>query len=122
MQPTIESTQFGSITINGQVFEHDVLITAKGQVKKRKKKLSKQQYGTSHIISLAEAKYVYEQSAHIQQLIIGSGQMDNVRLSEEAESYFTQHHCQVELQPTPRAIRTWNDAQEATTALFHVTC
>ena len=51
MQPRIDRTQFGSVTIDGKVFEHDVLIRLGGQVEKRKKRLSKAVYGTSHTIS-----------------------------------------------------------------------
>jgi len=61
MEPRIDRTQFGSVTIEGAVFTHDVIIRLGGQVKKRKKKLSKAVYGTSHTISLAEAKHVYQQ-------------------------------------------------------------
>ena len=82
----IEKTAFGSITVDGITYEHDIVITAEGKVKKRKKKLSKAIYGTSHIISLDEAKFVYEKG--VKRLIIGTGQYDNVRLSEEAEAYF----------------------------------
>ena len=63
MKPKIGGTQFGSITIEGVVSEHDVMIGLNGAVKKRKKKLSKAVYGTSHIISLDEAKFVYEKGA-----------------------------------------------------------
>ena len=48
MKPTIDGTEFGSITISGELYEHDVLIRLSGKVKKRKKKLSKAVYGTSH--------------------------------------------------------------------------
>jgi hypothetical protein len=60
MQPKIDRTMFGSITIEGEVFERDVLIRLNGKIKKRKKKLSKAQYGTSHIVSLAEAEHIYQ--------------------------------------------------------------
>jgi hypothetical protein len=59
MKPHIDQTMFGSITIEGTHFEHDVIIRLNGQIKKRKKKLSKAVYGTSHVVSLAEAKHVY---------------------------------------------------------------
>ena len=39
---------------------------------KRKKKLSKKLYGTSHIVSKDEAKFVFEKGCR--QLILGSGQ------------------------------------------------
>lgn len=120
MKPGIDQTTFGSITIEGTVFEHDVLIQLNGQVKKRKKKLSKALYGTSHILSLDEAKYVFEKGT--QCLIIGTGQYDNVRLSDEAADYFKRKQCQVELLPTPTAIHTWNETEGAVIGLFHVTC
>jgi hypothetical protein len=54
-----------------------------GSIQKRKKKLSKKVYGTSHTISLHEARYVYEKGAEL--LIIGNGHYGRVGLSEEAE-------------------------------------
>src|ERR1700730_4252957 len=47
----IGGTTFGSITINGKSYEHDVIIRLSGEVVKRKKKLSKKYYGTSHVLS-----------------------------------------------------------------------
>jgi hypothetical protein len=120
MKPKIDKTKFGSITIAGTTFDHDVLIRLDGQVKKRKKKLSKAIYGTSHTISLAEAEHVYEQGA--ERLIIGTGQYDNVRLSAEAKEFFIRKNCQVDLQSTPQALETWNQAEGAVIGLFHVTC
>jgi hypothetical protein len=89
-------------------------------VKKRKKKLSKAVYGTSHTISLAEAKHVYQKGAA--RLLIGAGQYGTVALSEEAATYFTRNRCQVELLPTPEVIPVWNQAEGAVIAMLHVTC
>jgi len=82
----IERTTFGTITIDGKTYEHDVIIRLSGEVAKRKKKLSKKYYGTSHVLSKDEAKFVFENGC--EQLILGSGQMGNVHLSPEAEAYF----------------------------------
>jgi hypothetical protein len=120
MKPTIKKTKFGSITLGGETYEHDVLIRLDGAVKKRKKKLSKEIYGTSHTLSLPEAEFIYEQGAR--QLIIGSGQSGMLELSPEAQAYFAGHDCQVEILPTPEAIKLWNDAVGAVLGLFHVTC
>ena len=120
MEPPIDHTEFGAITIAGQVFTHDVLIRLDGHIEKRKKKLSKAVYGTSHVLSLAEAKNIYEKGAR--HLIIGSGQDGNVRLSEEAAAYLGHKRCRVELLPTPEAISTWNAVEGAVISLFHVTC
>jgi hypothetical protein len=96
----IENTAFGTITMDGKTYEHDVVVRLSGEVVKRKKKLSKKYYGTSHILSKDEAKFVFEKGC--EQLIVGSGQMGNVRLSPEAESYFAKKNCKVLLQSTPR--------------------
>jgi hypothetical protein len=120
MKPKIDGTTFGSITIDGSTFDHDVVLRLGGKVKKRKKKLSKRVYGTSHTISLDEAKHVYEDGA--ERLIVGAGQYGNVTLSDEAADYFERKGCEVELEPTPAAVRTWNDARGAVIGLFHVTC
>src|SRR6266487_3468264 len=119
-RPKIQSTEFGSITIDGRAYQRDVIIRLNGKVEKRKKALSKEVYSTSHIISLEEAKQVYEEGA--ERLIVGSGQSGMVKLSDEAVQYFKRKGCKVELMPTPVAIRAWNEAKGAVIGLFHITC
>ena len=86
MEPKIDGTAFGSVTVAGQTFEHDIIIRLGGKVKKRKKKLSSAVYGTSHIISLEEAQHVYQKGA--ERLVLGAGQFGLVELSAEAAGYF----------------------------------
>ena len=112
--------QFGSVTIDGAVFTHDVIIRLGGRVEKRNKKLSKAVYGTSHTISLAEAEHLYQNGA--ERLLIGAGQDGRVGLSEEAATYFARNRCQVELLATPEVIPVWNQAEGAVIGLVHVTC
>ena len=120
MKPKIDKIKFGSITVSGKMYENDILIRLNGKVEKRKKKLSKEVYGTSHTISLAEAEYVYQDGA--ENIIIGSGQSGLANLSDEASEFFEQKHCQVDLLPTPQAIEHWNKAKGSTIGLFHITC
>jgi len=120
MKPTIERTVFGSITIDGKTYEHDVIIRLDGEVKKRKKKLSKVVFGTSHVVSLDEAKHVFEKGAR--QIIVGSGQNGIMKLSKEAKEYFEKKECRVDLLPTPQAMKCWNEAHDKVVGLFHVTC
>ena len=120
MKPKIDGTEFGFITIEGTEFDHDVLIRLSGKIKKRKKKLSKAVFGTSHTISIDEAEYIYEKAA--EQLIIGTGQSGMVTLSPEASKYFKEKKIRADLSPTPDAVRKWNKAEGATIGLFHVTC
>src|SRR5438094_944433 len=107
---SIDRTEFGSITIDGKNYEHDVIIHLSGQVEKRRKKLSKEEYGTSHIISKDEAKYVFEDGCEL--LIVGAGQQGNVHLSPEAISYFKKKRCHVTVLPTPEAIESFNRSRE----------
>jgi hypothetical protein len=120
MRPRIDATAFGSITIEGQKIKNDVILRLEGSVQKRKKKLSKKVYGTSHKISLEEARYVYEKGAEI--LIIGAGQYRRVGLSDEAEKYLNKKGCRVKLLATSKAIQAWNTAGENAIGLFHVAC
>ena len=120
MRPKIDGAQFGSITIDGSNIEHDVLIRLSGEITKRKKKLSKAVFGTSHTISLEEAEYIFEKKAD--RLIVGSGHNGMVSLSAEAAEYLKKKGVRVDLSPTPEAIHRWNKAKDSTIGLFHVTC
>ena len=120
MKPKIDSTSFGSITVEGETFDYDILIRLDGRVEKREKALSKEKYGTSHKISLEEAEHIYEEGT--QKIIIGTGQTGFVELSEEAEDFFTGKKCGIELFPTPWAVERWNEIEGRVSAMFHVTC
>ena len=131
MKPRIDGTRFGSITVEGETHHEDILIRVDGRVKKRKKKLSKAVYGTSHIISLAEAEHIYEEGAQPDvpvrsdvpvRIIFGTGQSGLLGLSDEAAGYFAQRGCQVTLLPTEEAAQAWNEAEGALVGVFHVTC
>lgn len=120
MKPKIDSTSFGSITVEGETFDYDILIRLDGRVEKREKALSKEKYGTSHKISLEEAEHIYEEGT--EKIIIGTGQTGFVELSEEAEDFFRGKRCGIELFPTPWAIERWNEIEGRVSAMFHVTC
>ena len=120
MRPTIDASSFGSITIEGRTIHYDVVLGLGGTVGKRQKQLSKEVYGTSHTISLEEAKHVYEKGA--ESLIIGTGRFGLVHLSDEADQYLKEHGCQVKALHTPQAIQAWNEAKGRVIGLFHITC
>lgn len=118
--PRCDATGFGWIEIDGTRYEHDVMIRLGGKIAKRKKKLSKEVYGTSHTISRAEAAHVFEKGARV--LVVGTGQDDQVHLSAEAREYLERRECEARLLPTPAALREWNEAGKHAIGLFHVTC
>src|SRR5246127_2226250 len=116
----IDNTTFGTITIDGKTYEHDVVVRLSGEVVKRKKRLSKKLYGTSHVLSEDEARFLFEKGCD--QIVIGSGQFCNGHLSPEAEAYFERKGCEVLLKPTPEAIQMFNRPRARRIGLFHVTC
>ena len=120
MRPVIEKTSFGSITVDGAGISHDIFITLGGEVKKRKKKLSKAVYGSAHTIAEEEIRYVYEKGT--EGMIIGTGQHGVAELSDEAVGFLQKKKCRIIICPTPEAIREWNRAEGAWIGLFHITC
>lgn len=119
-RPVINATSFGSIVVDGEHYDHDILITLEWKIKKRNKKLSKVVYGTSHTLSLPEIEYVYQEDA--ESMIIGSGQYGIARLSEEATSFLAEKNCPVYLKSTPEAMEEWNRQKGKQIGLFHITC
>ena len=120
MKPKIEDAWFGSITVDGTRYEHDIIIRLSGKVRRRNKQMSKAVYGTSHMISLDEIRDLHRKRAS--RIIIGSGHEGQVRLSPEALEFLVKTSCQVDLLPTPQAIECWNQAEGEVLGLFHITC
>ena len=116
----IESTQFGQITIDGITYDHDVVVKRDGTVKKRKKRLSKNVYGTSHIVSLEEVMSFYEEEVSV--LIFGTGQYGRSELSAEARLFLEENSVSIQLASTPEAIRIFNQTASPKIGVFHVTC
>ncbi len=120
MKPKIVKSKFGSIQVEDQVYNHDILIRLDGSILKRKKKLSKRKFGTSHKVSLKEMRYIFEEGAS--NLVIGTGQYDQVRLSRKAEEFLQKRECGILMASTQQAIELWNESGPGSIALFHVTC
>ncbi len=116
----IDRTEFGSITISGRTYDHDVVIRLSEQVVKRKKKLSKRIYGSSHTVSEDEARFVFEKGC--KELIFGTGQYGSATLSPEAAAFLERKGCRVIAQATPAAVQTFNACHKPKVGLFHVTC
>jgi hypothetical protein len=120
MKPHIDYTEFGQINIDGKVFEYDVVIRLDGTLERRNKKLSKRVYGTSHTLSVDEAKDLYEAGAEY--LIIGSGQYGVLELSPEAANFLKEKGITITIDKTPESAEVWNELEGNVIGLFHVTC
>ncbi len=120
MKPIIESVEFGSVIIDKERIRYDIVISVDGEIVKRNKKLSKAIFGTSHILSLDEARDVYDPEAN--ELIIGAGHDSQLKLSAEASDFFEEKKCKIKLLSTPEAAKYWNRYEGHAIGLFHVTC
>ena len=120
MIPIINDTSFGSIVVSHKIYDHDIVIRLDGSINKRKKKLSKAVYGTSHVVSEEEMANMYEPDAEL--IVVGSGQFERLSLSNEAKEFLKQQACGYEIMATPKAVDYWNSHDGKFIGLYHVTC
>ncbi len=118
--PHVDAVAFGSVTVDGETYEHDIHIRADGRVRKRKKKWARKDYGTSHVIGPRELKKVLRGDPDV--LIIGRGFDCMVRLAEEGRRMLEERGVRWELLPTPEAAEAFNQAEGRKALLLHVTC
>ena len=112
-----DAFSFGSIEINGNTYEHDVVID-RGEVRKRKKRESKKYrdaFGHTPVSVDEEIPW------KCKRLVIGTGTgalpvMDEVK--REAE----RRKVRLVILPTARAIELLQKKGKATNAILHVTC
>jgi hypothetical protein len=118
--PSIAETSFGRITIGGETYDHDVYVLADGAVKKRKKKLAKAAYGTSHKIGPDELRRLCKHGPEV--VFIGTGQYGVAELTPEGEAYLRGHVAEWHVLPTPQLAEAYNACDSPKAALIHVTC
>ncbi len=112
-----QSFSFGSIRIDGVTYEHDVVID-RGDVRKRKKKLSKpyrEAFGHTPLSVNEEIPW------RCRRLVVGTGTgalpvMDEVK--HEAE----RRKVELLIMPTAQAIEVLRQELKGTNAILHVTC
>lgn len=118
--PQIDHVSFGQVTIEGETRTHDVYIRASGKVKKRRKKLAKELYGTSHIIGPEELEKVCKGDPEV--LFIGAGMSGTAELSDEGRRYLAERSIKCEVLTTPKAVEAYNCSGQRKAMLIHVTC
>lgn len=115
----IEKFTFGSIQINGETYEHDVVID-QGEIKKRKKKPSKKfrdKFG--HTPLSIEEKIPWK----CRQLIIGNGFSGALPVMEAVKRKAEKRGVELIILPTPKALERLNkESTDDTNAVIHVTC
>jgi hypothetical protein len=118
----IDSTKFGSITINGQFFPYDVYILPTGKIEKRNKKESPRING-HRSLGIKELEYLL--SYHPEILFIGMGQSGVLPIQKEAEKMLEECSCQVIQDLTPKLLSHFNQifgGEKKVVGIFHTTC
>ena len=119
----IEDYQFSSITIDGEMYNHDVQIFWTGQVFDWWRK-------ESHIIDVEDIIDTVEQNP--ESIVIGTGQSGMAEVTEAAKKFITARGIKLFVDHTEQAVKTFNIRQEDSQeengkpekviGLFHLTC
>ena len=118
MAMRIDQFTFGSIRIDGVVYEHDVVI-ARGRVRKRKKKPSKPfRDAFGHTPLSIEEDIPWD----CQRLVVGTGADGALPVMDEVKQEAARRQVALLTASTREAIRTLQAEPKDTNAILHVTC
>ncbi len=119
----IEEYHFGSITINGKTYNHDVEVRWTGEVLKWWR-------GESHVIDVDDVKRAIGESPDT--IIIGTGELGVARVTEAAQKAIKLKGIELIIDITEQATKTFNiikgesekeeGRQRKVIGLFHLTC
>lgn len=116
----LEYPSFGTILVDGKVYDHDIVIYPSGKIEERKKWLSKNKHGTSHRLDPDELREYLTEGFDI--LIVGTGYYGYLSLLPESRELVRDK--EVHEIPTARAVELFNElhGKRKVLAVFHVTC
>jgi len=119
----IEEYHFGSITISGKTYNHDVEVRWTGEVLKWWRK-------ESHLIDVEDIKRAIEQKPEI--IIVGTGESGLAEVTQKAKDEIRSRGIELIIDVTGEAIKTFNvqkeeskeeeGRQKKVIGLFHLTC
>jgi hypothetical protein len=115
----VDEFAFGHIRIDGDTYEHDVVLV-RGKVNKRRKKPSKRfrdQFGHTPLSLHEDIPWACER------LIIGTGMYGNLPVMDDVKREAERRGVELIIRPTALAIEEVNAAERRrTNAILHVTC
>lgn len=119
----IEDYHFGSITISGKTYNHDVEARWTGEILEWWRK-------ESHIIDVEDVKRAIEQNPDI--IIIGTGESGLAEVTKDAQQEIKLKGMELIIDTTQEAVKTFNIVQGESKeeegkqikviGLFHLTC
>lgn len=119
--PHINSTEFGSITIDGQKYDQ-VLIVGR-EVRERDRTKLHELFGTTHKIGQWEVEDLLSNKPEV--IIIGTGQEGALEVDNWVKNAINSSNIELIIQKTPEAVEIFNSLTQsgkAVNALIHTTC
>jgi hypothetical protein len=113
-----DNFSFGSLRIDDNTYQHDVVID-RGEIRDRKKKPSKKfsdDFGHTPLSTEEDIPW------KCRQLVIGTGAYGRLPVMKEVEREAKRHKVKLLILPTNKAIRVLQEDPEDTNAIIHVTC
>jgi len=113
-----EDLTFGSITVDGVRYDHDIILD-RGEIRKRRKGPSKEfrsQFGHTPLTTHEEIPW----SCH--RLVIGTGIHGQLPVSPDVHRRAKRRRIQLLMVPTEEAIALLNEQPSHTNAVLHLTC
>jgi hypothetical protein len=112
----IDSTEFGSITVNSKKHNSDVIVSYRGSVQKAETQLK-------HLISKKELGLMLAEEPEI--IVIGTGVEGDMQISSDVRRMAEQKGIQILDFQSPEAIKKFNQLCESgrkVVAFVHITC
>jgi hypothetical protein len=114
----LDAFSFGSIRIQGVTYEHDVVID-RGEVRKRKKKPSKQfRDAFGHTPLSLEEQIPWK----CRRLVVGTGAYGRLPVMDAVRLEAGHRHIELLILPTAQAVDVLRQNADQTNAILHVTC
>jgi hypothetical protein len=109
---------FGSIRIDGQTYDRDVVVD-RGEIRKRKKGPSKElraEYGHTPLSAAEDIPW------KCGRLVIGTGHSGSLPVLPDIEEEARRRDVELVMVPTAKAIDVLNEGMKDTNAVLHLTC
>jgi hypothetical protein len=113
--PMIDRFEFGTIVIDGQTYESDVIIFPDGAVEQWQRK-------SEHALRLKDVNEIIK--AKPEAVIFGLGTVGNLKMRSQVENRLQEAGIEVMAYRTSKAVETYKElrGQRSVAAMLHVTC
>ncbi|MFH1347419.1 MAG: Mth938-like domain-containing protein [Candidatus Margulisiibacteriota bacterium] len=110
----IDSYSFGSITIDGKEYSHDVVVSGSNVKFWRR--------ATSHEVTINDLAPILEEKPKL--IVFGTGASGIMKVMPETEEYLNQQGIKFEIMMTGEATSEFNrlSAEPGVVGAFHLTC